>query len=121
KALSQTRKQRQESAAREALYQLAISRYNAECSKPPGECVGLRQICRTVEREYKVKTGHSVSLSHTTVFRRINGKQSLIEFNATKRWLRPQEEAALLEYVIEMAARGFPLSYTRLTEHANEI
>ena len=41
--------------------------------------------------------------------------------NAEKQWLLPVEVDKVIEYAVEMANQGFPLSHRRLREHVNEI
>jgi len=53
--------------------------------------------------------------------RQLNGGRSVCDLNADKRWLSESEEKAVVDYTIELANHGFPLSHGRLREHVNEI
>jgi hypothetical protein len=50
-----------------------------------------------------------------------NGGQSLTEANGKKSWLTDVEQDLLIQFVLELACRGFPLSPTRLQEHSEYI
>jgi hypothetical protein len=50
-----------------------------------------------------------------------NGGQSLTEANRKKSWLTDVEQDLLIQFVLELAHRGFPLSPTRLREHSEYI
>ena len=121
KSVSKTKWARAAKAVRNQLYKAAVDQYHLEQQKPQSERKGACTICDRVTKQHHEDTGEEVKLSHSTVLRLAGGKQSIAGFNATKRWLEPREDAALLDYVIELANRGFPLSYRRLSEHANEI
>ncbi|KIJ36163.1 hypothetical protein M422DRAFT_135986, partial [Sphaerobolus stellatus SS14] len=49
------------------------------------------------------------------------GGTSLSVFNASKHALTPIEEQMLLDYVLESADRGFPLTHRNIQQFANVI
>ena len=51
----------------------------------------------------------------------VKGGKSLSEFNAEKSWLTKEEAEVVIEYTLEQAACGFPLSHCHLKEHVEAI
>lgn len=49
------------------------------------------------------------------------GTCSIAEFNYEKRWLLPEEEKTVIEFILELASRGWPLSKRRTREHVNKV
>ena len=74
-----------------------------------------------MSKQHHQNTGETVQLSHSTLLRLAQGGRSQAAFNASKQRLKPADDAILLQYIIELANRGFPLSYRRIAEHANEL
>ncbi|KIK36842.1 hypothetical protein CY34DRAFT_26219 [Suillus luteus UH-Slu-Lm8-n1] len=101
----------------------AVAMYQVELAKPSSEKKqGLRKVCMDVQKAYLKETGQVVSLNHNTLANLAKGGVRLSKFNSsTKSWLTPTETDKVLEYVVEMARRGFPLSHKRLKEHVDEI
>ncbi len=85
--------------------------------KPPS----LRHICQTFSIDYYSRKHIQINLDHNTLRRLVRGGVTRSESNAKKSWLKYEEQEVILEYVIEMARRGFPLSPRRLREHAEII
>jgi hypothetical protein len=50
-----------------------------------------------------------------------NGGRTLTEANGKKSWLTNAEQDLIVQFVIELALQGFPLSPKRLREHAEHI
>lgn len=122
KTKSDAQKKKAAADEREKLYQRAIDAYDAEQRKPDGEPRdGLRAVCRRIERFHHEETGRFISIDHSTVSRRWNGGRSIHEFNESKCLTTPEESRLLVKYAVELAIRGFPLDYKRLSEHANEL
>lgn len=101
----------------------AVAKYQAELAKSSSEKKqGLRKVCMDVQKEYLKETGRVISLNHNTLANLAKGGVRLSEFNSsTKSWLTLAETDKVLEYVVEMARRGFPLSHKRLKEHVDEV
>ena len=121
RALSQTKVKQSESELIEQYTTVATFRYKheQETKKKPR---GVQKICREVEAECFHETRKQIKLSKTTFLARFNGRESICDFNAhTKRWLTPSEEDAVVEFTIDTAQRGFPLSHKRLKEHVDAI
>ncbi|RPD67635.1 hypothetical protein L226DRAFT_445447, partial [Lentinus tigrinus ALCF2SS1-7] len=78
-------------------------------------------ICQEVQEECFSKTQKHVKLACNTVLARANGRQSIRTFNTEKRWLSVAEEDAVVDFVIDTAQHGFPLSHRRLKEHVDTI
>jgi hypothetical protein len=66
-----------------------------------------------------IADSHGVSKS--TLARRVQGGQSIREFNATKQLLSTAEEAVLVQFIIESADRGFPLNHDLIKFYVNAI
>ena len=49
------------------------------------------------------------------------GSWSLAESNRTRCWLLPEEEEVILEFALENASRGWPLSKERIKAHVDKI
>lgn len=121
RAKSHAQKKHEATTTRDTLYTEALAAYRAEQEKPEAERASCRQVCRRIAQLHHERTGHFVELSHTTLMRRFRGGQSILEFNAQKSIVTPEEAQILVAYIREMGDRGFPLDYRRLAEHANEL
>ncbi|EIW54949.1 uncharacterized protein TRAVEDRAFT_82237, partial [Trametes versicolor FP-101664 SS1] len=78
-------------------------------------------ICQAISAECFEKTKKRIDLPKSTVIARANGRRSIRAFNAEKRWLTDGEEEVVVEFTIDTALRGFPLSHQRLKEHVDSI
>ena len=121
RASSKAKQEREASQAKIQLQEIAVERYLEEQKKPEKERRGARKICEEVEIEYKIQTGKSIPLNHSTIIRHANGGIPLHKFNAGKRLLSDEEEEVVLKFAEETAMRGFPLSHKRLRDHVNAI
>ena len=122
RALSETKKKQNVRKVLDDLMVRAVALYEAEQSKGPREQkMGLRRVCKTIEGEYYVETKRKVVLDHMKLSRWAKGGKPKSQSNAEKGWLLPAEVDKVIEYAVEMANRGFPLSHRRLREHVNEI
>ncbi|CAA7271085.1 unnamed protein product [Cyclocybe aegerita] len=116
--------QRQQEAKRahEALMSRAVEAYRAELEKPDHRARrGLRTICKDFEQLYFEETGDRIRLSHMTLSRLADGGLTRVQANATRSWLSKGEEDVVVEFILDMAARGWPLSHRRLKEHVDMI
>ncbi|EPS96425.1 hypothetical protein FOMPIDRAFT_1082667, partial [Fomitopsis schrenkii] len=108
--------------AAERLRKRAIEAYQKELAKPPGmKARGARTIARDFENIYRQETGDTIKLNYNTIIRGAHGTQSRAESNESRGWLTAEETDVVLEYIIELGQRGFPLSHRRLKEHVDEI
>lgn len=80
-----------------------------------------RSVCAEVEEKCLAETGKVIHLNHGTLRNLVKGGKSLFEFNASKRWLTPEEDDVVIGFIIEAASRGFPLSHRRLAESVDKI
>lgn len=100
----------------------AVIAYKHELKKTPAQRPkGARTICTDFENLCRLETGHSIKLSHTTMIRLANGGRTRTQANAARTWISKEEENVLIDYIIEVGNRGFPLSHKRLKEHVDEI
>lgn len=122
RALSETKKKQIISEAREHLRARALEAYRAELAKPAGKKRrGARQVAADYVALYKQETGRSINLDYSWLCRKVVGGRTRVESNASRSWLTKEETDVVINYTIESAARGFPLSHRRLMEHVNQI
>ena len=74
---------------------------------------------RQFEQGPKVHTDISMGPDDLKAFGRVT--QSLAESNRTRCWLLPEEEEVILEFALENASRGWPLSKERIKAHVDKI
>lgn len=115
RAQSQTRKKRAEAKKKEYWMSEAVKLYLENSS------LGLREAIDRIQARCLRETGGIIKLDKTTLSRRAKGQRSIYEFNASKRWLTPEQENIVIDYAISMARRGWPLTHRRLQEHVEEI
>ena len=80
-----------------------------------------RQICQDTSDAHFEETGRRIPLSFNTLVRHAKGGVTLTQSNSKKSWLTEEEHEIVVQFAIEMAQRGFPLSPRRLKEHAEAI
>ncbi|KAJ3493097.1 hypothetical protein NLJ89_g11092 [Agrocybe chaxingu] len=120
KSLAQ--QQQEAKRAHEALMSRAVEAYHAELEKPD-HCArrGLRTICKDFKQLYFEETGDQIHLSHMTLSQLADGGLTQVQANATRSWLSKGEEDVVVEFILDMAAHGWPLSHRRLKEHVDMI
>jgi hypothetical protein len=99
------------------LYQQEQIKADANGTKP----LSTKACCQQTSDSYFAETGRRLELSNCTLLRWVKGGKSKAESNADKGWLLPSEVTQVVDYAVEIANRGFPLSHCRLAEHVNEI
>jgi len=100
-----------------ALYHHEKQNSEVENRKP----LSLRKICKQIEGEHYAATKRTVKLDPCTLRRLAQGGKSKSTSNSEKSWLLPDEVEMVINYAVEVAARGFPLSHKRLKEHVDQI
>ncbi|KAH7917349.1 hypothetical protein BV22DRAFT_1026520, partial [Leucogyrophana mollusca] len=80
-----------------------------------------RAVCREVKKGFLQETGRVVNLCDKTLENLAKGGRRLSDFNSDKGWLTHEEAEKVIEYTVETARRGFPLSHKRLKEHVDNI
>ena len=121
RALSQTKRAKLDAEFQETWVSIAAEQYNDEKESGKKKPKSMRAICHEVEKECYEKTGRAIKLPKSTVADRASGKESLLSFNARKKWLTADEEEEVIDFAINSALRGFPLNHQRLREHVNRI
>jgi hypothetical protein len=107
--------------AHDDLMARAVKAYLIELEKlHKGRC-GLRTICRDFEQIYLEEMGVRIPLSFATLNRLADGGRMRSEANEHRRWLTPIEDDIIVNFCIEIGARGFPLNHQRLKEHVDRI
>lgn len=103
-------KKREESAKKASQLELAVQMYKAEMAKPPDVRIGLRSIANQFP-----------GVAYVTLWRRIQGKQSIQDFNASRQKLTRAEEEVLTQLIETSADWSNPLSYKEIARYAVEI
>jgi hypothetical protein len=108
-ALSEQVKQQKATARHNSRMRVAIDEYQEQ------------ELKSTVDRlSYRaVADKHDVSKS--TLQRLVNGGISMSSFNALKQRLTPPEERIIIDFSLESADRGFPLTVTNVYKCADNI
>ena len=100
----------------------AVAFYHAESNKKPGKKpMSLQMVCKSVSDDYFACTKICVPLDHKTLLRLASGGITLTESNSKKSWLTKEENEVIVQFTIDMAHHGFPLSPKCLHEHAECI
>jgi hypothetical protein len=83
----------------------------------------LQAICREVQEEWRTqKRDKHIVVSHDTVIWRLNGGRSCREANSKNHaWLTTAEEENVIDYLLDLAAWGFPLTHKTLKRHVNTL
>jgi hypothetical protein len=102
----------------------AVNLYTTEQERSlaPGEKKkSLRQICKDASDAHFAETGRRIPLAHNTLARHGKGGGTLTQSNQQKSWLTAEEAENIINFAIEIAQRGFPLSPRRLKEHCEAV
>jgi hypothetical protein len=119
RAKSDSKKRQLAREVHDDLMARAVKAYVIELRKPYSlRRKGARTICRDFEDLCRQETGKMVKLNHGTLIRLANGGRTRAE---SKTWLTDEETGVVLDYIVEIGNRGFPLSHRRLREHVNGI
>ena len=106
----------------DALMARAVLAYRTELKKPDHRSRrGLRTICKDFEKLYYDEKGIRIHLSFSTLNRLVDGGKTREQANAIRRWLTDIEERIVVDFLIEMAVQGWPVSHRRLKEHVDLI
>jgi hypothetical protein len=81
----------------------------------------FKRLAKTIEDKHRRQTGKDVTIAPSTVLRVAKGGQLKSVVNAEKGWLLETEATTVINFVVEMAVRGFPLTHQRLKEHIDHI
>ena len=119
---SDTKKKQIARQVKDGLMARAVAAYHFELGRPPNERrKGLRKVCRETEAEHYRKTKEVIKLDPMTLRRLASGGKRKSQSNAEKGWLKADEIDLVIDFAVETAARGFPLSHQWLREHVNAI
>ena len=82
----------------------------------------MKVVCEEVEAEHMQATGQTVKLSTSTLSDHITGKSKpKLEAASERSWLNKEETDLVVQFAIECAHIGFPLTSDHLRAHCNEI
>jgi len=105
--------------AHDDLMLCAVKAYNLELKKPYHQRHGLHRVCLDFEKLNYEVTGTYIKLSHATLCRLANGGRTPSKAHADRAWLTDAKTNVIINFIIEMADRGFPLSHCWLKEHVD--
>ncbi|KAF9036888.1 hypothetical protein BJ165DRAFT_1354396 [Panaeolus papilionaceus] len=98
-----------------------VEHYLLELEKPEAERKGTRVVAAEVSEEHFQKTRRQVKISHQTVNERAKGHQSKKEVAAKHCWMTDAEVDMAVNYCLQCAKQGFPLSYLRLKQFIDHL
>lgn len=107
-------------AITERYMETAMEIYRMEQMKI-GAKMGLVAVCRYTEKLCQEENGVEIRLSKSSLERRLKGVKSQARSNAEKGWLTEEESDTVIQFAIDMANEGWPLSKGRLVAHVNLI
>jgi len=106
----------------DALMSRAVIAYLAELKKPDHRVRrGLRKICKDFQLLYYEEKGVRIPLSFVTLGRLADGGLRREEAHELCCWLTPIEEDVVVNFIVEMGERGWPLSHRRIKEDVDRI
>lgn len=85
--------------------------YQNELMKIPSEHRSAHKIAQDFMDISHQETGKHIKLCYNTIIRRANGGRSRAKVDASRAWLTEEEVIIVIEYIIEIANRGFLLSH----------
>lgn len=110
RAASETLKRRKAREEIDLKINEAVELYLAQQNLPSNE----RKSSREIAAQFGV-------CSYKTILERARGRPSMSEFNAAKQKLTSGQEAVLVDFLLESAARGFGLTHAEIYEEASAI
>ena len=69
--------------------------------------------CQDIANEHHV--------GYSTLCQCVNGGRSLADFNLGRQNLTPAEEKVLVNFILESADWGFPMTYQNVVKYANDV
>lgn len=128
-AKSQKLKKIEAATLKDMLNSLAIAQYKSEhadpaeterkLGRPP---YTLRDLCDIIPKDYTHRTNKPApSLSKSTLQRLLSGKIPKTKSAKQRSWLLESEVEVVVNYLLEMASRGFPLTQQRLKDVVDDI
>lgn len=126
---SQKLKKIEAATLKDMLNSLAIAQYKSEhadpaeterkLGRPP---YTLRNLCDIIPKDYTHRTNKPApSLSKSTLQRLLSGKIPKTKSAKQCSWLLESEVEVVVNYLLEMASRGFPLTQQRLKDVVDDI
>ena len=121
RAKSDVAKRHTARAIHNTLMAWAIVAYKSDQKKPAKSRCGYQKICIEFEAIYFNETGKHIKLCHMTLKCLSDGGMSREWANTEQAWLLDSEADIVIDFIVEMAHWGFPLSHKRLKEHVDSI
>ncbi|TFK20814.1 hypothetical protein FA15DRAFT_111461 [Coprinopsis marcescibilis] len=96
--------------------------YHAKQEKLPRiSCRSSHDIYTDFEKVYHSTTGEHISLCHVTLLWCHNSHKSQLEAGQDQEWLLPEETKIIIDYLVNSAQQGFPLSHQQLKYEVDHI
>lgn len=95
--------------------------YAERLAKAVAAYVENQQSDDSVEKHGARYFANIYEVSYRTVIRHAQDGTSIQDFNAAKQKLSPKEEDVLVNYILECASRGLPLTHGQLYEEASHM
>jgi hypothetical protein len=111
RALSERVKRLNYSRTKEAKMREAVAAYQHEQGLDPK----MRKGARKIAKEF------GIGSQWQTIINRYKGRQSLREAHEKLQKVTPAEEAVIVQFALESADRGFPISLRNLEQYANLV
>jgi hypothetical protein len=123
RAKSLTKKVQEASSEKITLEAKAVAAYLEELEKKDAglPSIGAQAICNNLMLQYTRTTRKVIKLNHSTIIRHAKGLPTKVQSTESKAWLAPQETTIVIDLIIELGNRGFPLSHRRLKEVVDGI
>jgi hypothetical protein len=109
-AKSEEKKRQIQRQIKNGLLVRAVALYRHEYKTAQGgKPLSLPKVCKQIQDEHYAEMRKSVKLDPMTVLRLVKGGKLKSTCNAKKSWLFTSEANRVIDYALELAARGFPL------------
>ena len=95
--------------------------HSKEMDPNTGNPFSMKKLCQLVSDDYYERKHERIHVDDSTLARLVKGGVTRTESNGKKAWLTKEEGHIIVQFTIEVARRGFPLSPKRLREHAEHI
>ena len=86
-----------------------------------GKLISMRKLCQLISDNQYERTQEQIHVDDSTLAQLVKGVVTCTEHNSKKAWLTKEEGIIIINFTIEMAHCGFPLSPRRLHKHAEHI
>jgi hypothetical protein len=121
KAIPESQKTHNVAKEKDDLHNEGVALYLAELTNPKKEWLASRGIAAMLEKRHFEETGHQVKLCHNTILEHSKGRRSQVEYASDQEILHAEERRVVIDYLIQCAEQGFPLTHVWLKEVVDDI